>query len=166
MTVILISYGRRNAIWLTDVFFTSKIDQIQISPATSPEILHHTERRAWLFIAYSDERWSHYQFSLISLIHFFLKAWENVLFELGSERGNFYGLITLRLSFINIRNILTTLGLVRAVKNHYTHAQLKSSVKRVSLEHLCLNFFSIRTVETPPSEHEKSRYQGFQIRKW
>ena len=36
----------------------------EISPATSPEILHHTVWRTWLFIAYSDERWSRYQFSL------------------------------------------------------------------------------------------------------
>ena len=32
-------------------------DQCQISPPAPPEILHHTVRRAWLFIAYSDERW-------------------------------------------------------------------------------------------------------------
>ena len=60
---------------------------IQISPAASPEILHHTVWRTWLFIAYSDERHyttnSHY---CTSLIHFLLKCWENVLFELGSER--------------------------------------------------------------------------------
>ena len=38
--------------------FTPKCDQIQIPPAASPEILHHT----WLFIVYSDERWL--QFSI------------------------------------------------------------------------------------------------------
>ena len=27
----------------------------RVSPAASPEILHHTVRRTWLFIAYSDE---------------------------------------------------------------------------------------------------------------
>ena len=37
--------------------FTPESDQCQISPAASPEILHHTVRRTWLFIAYSDERW-------------------------------------------------------------------------------------------------------------
>ena len=31
-------------------------DQCQISPPAPPEILHHTVRRTWLFIAYSDER--------------------------------------------------------------------------------------------------------------
>ena len=36
--------------------FTPESDQCQISPAASPEILHHTVRRTWLFIAYSDER--------------------------------------------------------------------------------------------------------------
>ena len=36
--------------------FTPESDQCQISPAASPEIVHHTVRRTWLFIAYSDER--------------------------------------------------------------------------------------------------------------
>ena len=35
---------------------TPKSDQLQISPAASPEISHHTVWRTWLFIAYSDER--------------------------------------------------------------------------------------------------------------
>ena len=34
-----------------------KSDQSQISPPAPPEILHHTVRRTWLIIAYSDERW-------------------------------------------------------------------------------------------------------------
>ena len=41
-----------------------KSDQFQISPTASPEILHHAGWGTWLFIAYSDERWLHYQFSL------------------------------------------------------------------------------------------------------
>ena len=44
--------------------FTSKNEQFQISPAASAETLHHTVCRTWLFIAYSDERWLYYQFSL------------------------------------------------------------------------------------------------------
>ena len=40
-------------------------DQFQISPAASPKIWHHTVWRTWLSIAYSDERWFYYQFSLI-----------------------------------------------------------------------------------------------------
>ena len=40
----------------------------------------------WLFIAYSDERWLYYKFSLPHLCIFSLKGWENVLFELKSER--------------------------------------------------------------------------------
>ena len=39
--------------------FTPKSDQLQISPAASSEILHHTVWRTWLFIAHSDERWSY-----------------------------------------------------------------------------------------------------------
>ena len=63
-----------------------KSDQYQISPAASPEILHHTVWRIWLFIAYSDARWLYYQLSLPSVIHFSLQGWENAVFELGSER--------------------------------------------------------------------------------
>ena len=44
--------------------FIPKSDQFQISPAASPAILHHTVWRTRLFIAYSDERWLYYQFSL------------------------------------------------------------------------------------------------------
>ena len=36
--------------------FTPKSDQCQISPAASPEILHHAVWRTWLFIAYSDKK--------------------------------------------------------------------------------------------------------------
>ena len=51
----------------------------------------HTVRRTWLFIAYSGERWLYYKFLLPHLYIFSLRGWENVLFELRSERvnGNF-----------------------------------------------------------------------------
>ena len=68
--------------------FTPESDQCQISPAASQEIWHHTVWRTWLFIAYSDEKWSYYKFSLRHSYNRFLKGWENVLFELGSERVN------------------------------------------------------------------------------
>ena len=40
-------------------------DQFQISPAASPEILHHTVWRISIFIDFSDKlkRWLYYQFS-------------------------------------------------------------------------------------------------------
>ena len=44
--------------------FTLKSDQFQISPAASPEVLHHKVWRTCLFIAYSDERWFYNHFSL------------------------------------------------------------------------------------------------------
>ena len=66
--------------------FTPKSDQCQISPAASPAILHHTVWRTSLFIAYSHEIWLYYQFWLHHLYIFSLRGWENVLFELGSER--------------------------------------------------------------------------------
>ena len=40
----------------------------------------------WLFIAYSDEKWLYYKFSLHHSYNRFLKGWENTLFELRSER--------------------------------------------------------------------------------
>ena len=64
------------------------IDQSPISPVASPEILHHTVWRTWLFIAYSDERLLHYQSSLPHPYISLEEGWENVLFELGSERVN------------------------------------------------------------------------------
>ena len=70
--------------------FTPKRVQFQISPAASQEILHHTVWRTWLFITYSDERLLYYQFSLPHLYSFWLKGWENVLFELGSESAKLY----------------------------------------------------------------------------
>ena len=66
--------------------FTPESDQCQISPAASQEIWHHTVRRTWLFIAYSDEKWLYYKFSLHHSYNRFLKGWENTLFQLRSER--------------------------------------------------------------------------------
>ena len=64
---------------------TQERDQLQISPAASPEVLHHTVWRTWLFIAYSDGKRLHYQVPLHHFTHF-SSGWENVLFELGSQR--------------------------------------------------------------------------------
>ena len=52
--------------------FTLKSDHFLISPAASPEILHHTVWRTWLFIVLPT--------LTTSPIHFSLKGWENVLF--------------------------------------------------------------------------------------
>ena len=60
--------------------FIAKSDQFQISPAASPEILHHTVWRTWLCIAYS--RWKIIILPILttSLILFSLKSWENVVY--------------------------------------------------------------------------------------
>ena len=68
--------------------FTPESHQCQISPPAPPEILHHTVWRTWLFIAYSDEKWLYYKFSLHHSYNRFLKGWENTLFELRSEIVN------------------------------------------------------------------------------
>ena len=67
--------------------FTPKSDQFHIFPAASPEILSHTVWRTWRFMAYLDERWLYYQFSVASHIHFSLGRLGEctTVFELGSE---------------------------------------------------------------------------------
>ena len=80
--------------------YTPKSDQFQITAlAASPGILHHTVWRTWLIVAYSDAN----MIIMIYLAYTFLlkklgkctfwtwgvkglKSWENVPFQLGSER--------------------------------------------------------------------------------
>ena len=76
------------SIWAHINPFTPESDQCQIFPPAPLEILHHTVWRTWLFIAYSDEKWLYYKFSLHHSYYRFLKGWENTLFELRSERVN------------------------------------------------------------------------------
>ena len=66
--------------------FTPKSDQLQISPAASPERLHNTVWRTWLFTAYSDERRLHHQLTTFP-VHFSWKGWENVRFDLMGVKG-------------------------------------------------------------------------------
>ena len=65
--------------------FTPKIktDQLQISPAASPAILHHTVGRTYLL------RWKMIILPILttSLIHFSLKGWENVMFLILGMKG-------------------------------------------------------------------------------
>ena len=64
--------------------FTPKSDQCQISPAASPEIsLHSTKNLAF----HSLLRWKMIILPILttSPIHFSLKVWENILFELRSS---------------------------------------------------------------------------------
>ena len=56
----------------------------QISPATSPEILHHTVWRTWLSIAYLSMP----PILTTSFIHFSSEGRETVLYNLGSKRVN------------------------------------------------------------------------------
>ena len=60
--------------------FTAKSDHFQISSAASPEILHQTVWRTWLFI--SLLRWKMIILPILttSLIHFSSKGWEQVPF--------------------------------------------------------------------------------------
>ena len=57
-------------------------DQCQIFPAASPEILHHTVWRTWLFTAL---RWKMIILAIPTTSYTF-QGWDIVLFGLGSER--------------------------------------------------------------------------------
>ena len=61
--------------------FTPKSDQLQSSPAASPEILHHAVGRTWLS---NLLRWKMIILPILttSLIHFSFKGLENILFKL------------------------------------------------------------------------------------
>ena len=103
--------------------FTPESDQCQNSPAASQEIWHHTVWRTWLFIAYSDEKWLYYKFSLHHSYNRFLKGWENTLFELRSERGNqHWGNINISFKCFNIRGYksLSIWGLELGLRNSET----------------------------------------------
>ena len=71
-----VRYTRRKTCTAYDLN-TPKSDQCQISPAVSPEILHPTVWRTWLFIACWDERW--YQFFQPHLYMSLIRGWENII---------------------------------------------------------------------------------------
>ena len=73
---------KRSVKCIPDLTLSFLSDQSQISPAPSPEILHHTVWRILVFKLINTERGLCYQFSLPRLYIFFLKCWENVLFYL------------------------------------------------------------------------------------
>ena len=58
--------------------FTPKSDQFQISPTASPEILHHTVWRTWLFKAHSNEMRTYNKFSLPHLYIYLWKVGRNI----------------------------------------------------------------------------------------
>ena len=74
--------------WLLVNPFTPKSDQCQISPAASPEMLHHTVWRTWLFVAYLDERLLYYQFSLPRLYIYLRKVGRTYFLSLGVKGSN------------------------------------------------------------------------------
>ena len=102
--------------------FTPKSDQFQISPAVSPEVLHHTVCRTWLFIAYSDKRWLYYQFSLPHLYIFLYEGWENASLELGSEGVNTFTEWTVISPWLARVELLRACHLAAEAKNHAQHS--------------------------------------------
>ena len=102
---------------------TPKSDQLQISPAASPAILHHTEWRTWFFTPYSGGKWFRYQILTTSLIHLSLKGWENALFELGNERVltlsfHFHSFISLPFQFFKKKKNKSRSVLVGDLASH------------------------------------------------
>ena len=71
-------------LFLFHIDVISKSDQFQISPAASPDMIPHSMENLSFHSSLGWKLLSH-QFSLPHLSIFF-KGWENVLFELGSER--------------------------------------------------------------------------------
>ena len=60
---ILCSFSRR-CMFVVLLLLTLSLPRVincQSSPIASPEILHHTVWRTWLFVPYSDKRWLYYQ---------------------------------------------------------------------------------------------------------
>ena len=88
-----------------------RVINVNFSPAASQEIWHHTVWRTWLFIAYSDEKWLYYKFSLHHSYNRFLNGWENTLFELRSERVNLLQLCHQQ-SILPLSEKLTSLGTI------------------------------------------------------
>ena len=64
--------------------FTPENDQVQISSAASPVILHDSMTHVG-FIAHLDGKRLYYYILIVSLINFSIKGWDNVLFKLGNE---------------------------------------------------------------------------------
>ena len=118
--------------------FTPESDQCQNSPAASQEIWHHTVWRTWLFIAYSDEKWLYYKFSLHHSYNCFFKGWENTLFELRSERGVDQKVIKLTSEFRFHKN-LKSLVAVFCVITISTGYLLQTKINQLS----CLPFLWI-----------------------
>ena len=96
--------------------FTPKSDRFQISPAASLNMLHHTVWRIWLFIAYSGEWWFYYQFSLPHSYISSWKGWEDVYFELRSERVNGSTMITYP---AEVRNAVSRCNYLHLLKGCY-----------------------------------------------
>ena len=78
---------------------TPKSDQVQISPAASPEILHHTVRRTWLFIVYTLMKKLLYYESSLRTVTFSIPG-----FELGFSVTNPNALICWEAQFGDFNN--------------------------------------------------------------
>ena len=93
----------------SDKWAVNTFTQFQLSPAASPGILHHTIRN-------SEERWLYEQILTASLIHCFLKGWEKVVFELGSERVKHSRFLGVEYQFSSVDDIAPLLKVRRSWK--------------------------------------------------
>ena len=136
--------------------FTPKTDQVQISPAASPEILHHTVWRTWVFIA--SLRWKLIILPIIAtpLVHFSLKGWENVLFELGSERVNNKMLNSQK------RSHTITYECLKCIYQHRIWPWFWGNlIELVKYAHICLlNWSEVRPIFIKQNDNEKGTSKG------
>ena len=128
---------------LADEFnpFTPESDQCQNSPAASQQIWHHTVWRIWLFIAYADERWLYYKFSLHHAYNCFLKGWENTGAEvlLPQVRVVIIGLFLNKFRrHVQRGSLQSNISSTRSVNRWYSIQQgLKATIGCKTVETLC-----------------------------
>ena len=120
--------------------FTPKSDQVQISHEASPEILHHTVWRTSLFIVDSDWKKIIVPILTTSLIHFSLKGWENVLFELRCESSSSH-LVPILCScfFFQPGEFVHTIGDAHVYLNHIEALEEQVQGLAMTVESIIMN---------------------------
>ena len=105
-------YGELGLSWLTP-----KSDQCQISPAASPEILHHTVWRTWSFMAHSQE-WSMSNFpcSLTRTLHHTVwRTWSFMAHSQECSISNFLCSLTRTITSHSMENLVFHGSLPRVI---------------------------------------------------
>ena len=110
--------------------FTPKRDQFQTSPAASPEILHQTVWRTWLFVDYPDERWLLYTTNSHNLTRTFLLKMLGRVYFLNLGVKGLSSLCDTNRDFL-ARRFLLYVGAFRSCSHH--KSQRSQSLKTTQL---------------------------------